>query len=440
MKRLRYIVIVVLCTFSIGTWSQDYARLGERTIMGTARYIGMGGAMTAIGGDPSAAHDNPAGLGLYRRTEALLTLGGAFDRTVQQGTDPMKRNLFEFPQASLVVCLPTFGTSGVQFHNFMFSYRQLHSCRRSMDAGGINGYSLGALLGDYDVPMDIPYCMNRRNQAHQLYLSESGYVDEFTFDYAMNISDRWYVGAGLNIQSYLLAGDGEYKETFDVYNEEGKAYANINSSKLHLTGTGCSLSLGLICRPLKWLRLGLSMQTPSIGALHTYTSGSFYARTDSMRVSYAPDLSYTDRAFHMPWHVSSSVAFQVGAYGMASLQYDFYHAKGEHDVHSMRAGIEVIPVMGMYINAGYAYESTFAASQPAAMYSTFERQDTYTLLPRWNQYASVAVGYRGTYMIVQAAYQYRWQKLDFYAHEAMEPYMLNADTHRFVVTIGWHRY
>jgi hypothetical protein len=42
--------------------------------MGTARYVGMGGAMTAIGGDPSAAIDNPAGLGLYRRSEISVTI------------------------------------------------------------------------------------------------------------------------------------------------------------------------------------------------------------------------------------------------------------------------------------------------------------------------------------------------------------------------------
>ena len=54
-----------------------------------------------------------------------------------------------------------------------------------------------------------------------------------------------------------------------------------------------------------------------------------------------------------------STAFQIGAYGLIALQYDFRHASYMDDVHSLRAGIEVIPVLGMYINAGYAYESTF---------------------------------------------------------------------------------
>ena len=80
MKIGRYIATVVLCALSLSAWSQDDARLSERTLTGTARYMGMGGAMTAIGGDPSAVRDNPAGLGLYRRMEVLVTMGGQCDQ------------------------------------------------------------------------------------------------------------------------------------------------------------------------------------------------------------------------------------------------------------------------------------------------------------------------------------------------------------------------
>ena len=58
-------VLSALAVFDVGfLFSQDYTRLSERTIIGTARYVGMSGAMTAIGGDPSAVTDNPAELGL----------------------------------------------------------------------------------------------------------------------------------------------------------------------------------------------------------------------------------------------------------------------------------------------------------------------------------------------------------------------------------------
>ena len=69
MKRLLSILLALSpFAFSLSPLqAQDFSRMSERSIMGTARYVGMSGAMTAIGGDPSACLDNPAGLGLYRR-------------------------------------------------------------------------------------------------------------------------------------------------------------------------------------------------------------------------------------------------------------------------------------------------------------------------------------------------------------------------------------
>ena len=88
MKRATYILSfcfwlsLLNCQLSA---AQDVQRFAERQIIGTARYVGMGGAMTAIGGDPSAVIDNPAGLGLYRRSEIALTIDETIDRTQQVG-------------------------------------------------------------------------------------------------------------------------------------------------------------------------------------------------------------------------------------------------------------------------------------------------------------------------------------------------------------------
>ena len=99
-----------------------------------------------------------------------------------------------------------------------------------------------------------------------------------------------------------------------------------------------------------------------------------------------------------------------------------------------------MPVLGLYINAGYVYESSFSKNpMSVAMEPTFNRQDTYFEQPKWSQYVSAAIGYRGKHAIVQAAYQYRWQRLDVYAHEWSQPYNINTDTHRIVLTIGWHQ-
>ena len=72
---------------------------------------------------------------------------------------------------------------------------------------------------------------------------------------------------------------------------------------------------------------------------------------------------------------------------MLSFQHDYTKQSKEDAVHSLRVGLEVIPVLGFYINAGYAYESTFKpADKVVPLAIEFEdgvcywdRQDSYFL-------------------------------------------------------------
>jgi len=439
----RFIVGLTALAVSLALQAQDFARLSEQTIIGTARYVGMSGAMSAIGGDPSAAHDNVAGLGLYRRPEVLVSVETFHERT-RQNTDPTKNSTtIMVPQASVVFSLPTNNLSdeGILFHNFMFSYRRLHTYFRRWSAQGTNGPSLGALIEHADTNWDIDFCKDRMNATNAIGISESGAVNEFDLSWAMNISNRWFVGLGLTVQSYSLSSDAIFYETFDRKNGEGKTFSNQNTSSLLLTGVGVGASAGIIYRPVKWVRLGFGLRTPTVGKLSTYTSGNLRAQADTFGISYAGDFVYTDSKFHLPIHLSSSLAFQLGAYGLVAFQYDYIKHSQCDPLHSLRAGIEIVPVLGFYINAGYAYESSFNnVDKIISMDPTFERQDTYCVNPKAAQYISAALGYRGAHIIVQAAYQYRWQYVNLYAHENAEPYFMRADTHRVVLTLGWHKH
>lgn len=438
------LILLLLLAWSGGSMAQDNARLAERTINGTARYVGMAGAMTAIGGDPSASLDNPAGLGLYRRSELMLTVDYAYDVTAQQGltADPNKTHIFSAPQASWVVCFPTTNIYevGPQFHNLMISYRRLHTYNRSFYAQAGADAALGALVANTGVNLGMDYCTDRMNVSSGLSLEESGSIDEYSFQWATNISNKWYVGLGINMQTYSMFSEGDYVESFPYYNAQGNAYYNRNTTSLLFSGLSCTFSAGLLYRPLNWLRMGFSLQTASMGEVTTFTNGTFAAQTDSLRFSYAPEGVFHDSDIRLPWRTSTSVAFQIGKIGMISLQYDYAHTRNIDDMHSLRAGMEFVPVAGMYINAGYAYESTFNSHiRPVPMDPSFDRQDTYYMCPLGTQYASLALGYRGKYMIAQAAYQYRWQRIALGAHEGAKPYDMHTDTHRIVITLAWHR-
>ena len=137
MKRHLYILLLLLISHLSA--AQDVQRFAERHTMGTARYVGMGGAMTAIGGDPSAVQDNPAGLGLYRRSELSISIDENFDLTQQYTNDPnqpldsYKENRLAMPQLSLVWAL---GDSkrqrGLIYNNFMLSINRLANYNRNV--------------------------------------------------------------------------------------------------------------------------------------------------------------------------------------------------------------------------------------------------------------------------------------------------------------------
>lgn len=416
-------------------FSQDYTRLSERTIIGTARYVGMSGAMTAIGGDPSAVTDNPAGLGLYRRAEAMATMDIGIDRTLQTDQEKTGKTLrFSLAQASAVFSLGDFSKDdGLIAYNFMISYKRHRTFFRDYYGYAGSGPALAPLLQKADVEWDIAIPNHLTHDFNAFRLYERGQVNEYGLDWAMNYSNKLYFGLGLRIHSYSLTEDALYQE---VYGKDSL----YNKSYVSHSGVGVGVAAGFIYRPLSWLRLGLAIHTPTLGSLRTYTDGKLQTKTDTLGTSNAPSLAFRDMDFHLPVHLSTSAAFQIGAYGMIALQYDLYKQLQSPIIHSLRAGVEVIPVMGMYINAGYACESTFKKEEtPVLMDPTFDRQDTYSQFPRTAQYASVALGYRGSFIMVQAAYQYRWQHIDLFAHENAAPYDMNATTHRIVITIGWHR-
>ena len=419
---------MVLCTLFLCTWSQDYTRLSERTIMGTARYVGMGGAMSAIGGDPSAVLDNTAGLGLYRRIETLVS----FDFNGR----------FMAPHASVVFSLPVGNpdeNSGTQYHNFMISFNRVHSFHRSLQGTAPSDYSLGALFAGTGGDMGIPYTTATFNDGSSMRVEERGYVNEYAFDWAMNISNRWYWGLGLRVNSFNFSSDADYIEDFAYINASGKNYYNRSRTSVMMSGAGCSLSTGVLLRPLSWLRIGFGFQTPSFSSLTLTTGGTFDAMTDTLRWSDAPDLVSRLSDFHMPLHTSTSIAFQIKHYALIALQHDFRYIKGVPAVHSFRAGLEVVPVTGLYINAGYAFESAFDKPKMIAIDPTLDRQDAYFVHNQWQQYISGGVGFRGKYLIAQLAYQYNMHRSRLYAHEYAMPYRINMNTHRVVLTLGWHR-
>ena len=467
-------LIVMLAV--VGTVSAQWqARLSEREVAGTARYVGMGGAMTAVGGDPSAVRDNPAGLGVYRRMEVAISLGGKWDQTMQVGKEwntPYAK--FEMPQASWGFYYGNpHRTQGVVSNSFMISYNRVRQYQREYSAtinncdnsladvivlktnglaekylqpeGRWDDAKVGwlSLLG-YDTDMINPLPDNQWAANLQLgekvnsaiRVSERGYMDEYALDWGMNISNRWYVGAGIRMTSFYLSQTEYYDEKAQASGVTLSAY-----NTLLMSGLGVNGAIGMIGHPVEWLRFGVSFITPTASTLSITNYGEMQSSiiNDSVRATPVNTASYSD--FSLPLRLSTSVAFQWKHYGLLSLQYDYAHHKYLDDVHTLKVGLEVVPISRLFINAGYVYESTFRNADnllPYELNYNAVETNTHALYTRNTQYISCGIGYRGKNLIVQAAYQYQLQDLDFQLHELCLTDGMRGRTHRFVITLGWH--
>ena len=68
--------LTVLVSVSAGAQSvYDATNIASKDLSGTARFVGMGGAMGALGGDISTIGTNPAGIGIYRSNDIMTSFG-----------------------------------------------------------------------------------------------------------------------------------------------------------------------------------------------------------------------------------------------------------------------------------------------------------------------------------------------------------------------------
>ena len=477
MKASGYILII--CLLSIVNYqqsvAQDVQRFSERQIMGTARYVGMGGAMTAIGGDPSAVLDNPAGLGLYRRNEISLTLDETIDQTSQsfvadpynsQTTiQPSQRTRFAAPNISAIW---TWGNPhkqrGMVYSNFMLAANRIANFNRDVVVKGEGMGMVSALCAltngleeQYlqDKPWDDveigwlsilgyeAYLINPASDSQwtpavdmtngELSVSESGTYDQYTLAWAGNISNQWYVGLSLNVPTLSYIKRISHQETDRINSAELK-------SMYHLSGVGVSGSIGLIYRPIQALRLGASFQTPTMMSLSVQTEGDMYSSIGGQTYEVlTPASGVVNTELASPLRTSVSVAGQIGNEGLIAVQYDYAHSAEMEDVHTLRIGAEAQACRGLFINAGYVYESSFMAEDPVWMLGYNEiRTDMDYRYTAHSQYASAGLGYRGDGVVAQLAYQYRWQTLHQYATEMQVlPFEVGTRTHRVVATLAW---
>ena len=361
--------------------------LSQTELRGTARFMGMGGAFTALGGDLSTLGQNPAGIGVYSRSDVGITLdinmrgyksetsGYSFK---ENQTKAFVNNLAYVGAINLDGALRNFNwgvsygrktsfdriTKGYNYptQNSLTNYIAAFSSGYSPSDLGFGEKYNPYLDSDCDWLSILGYTSyminpSGTNQYAGLYVPsqttgdaayvvrESGYVDEYNIDFGGNISDvvYWGIGVGINDLSYFrYANYSESMENARVISGnsivKGNAGFNLTNDN-HIWGSGCNVKLGLIVRPINELRIGLAVHTPTWYSLnHSYKAYTDYSYYDPNKPEIEKENPYeggeeTDWAsfsskLNTPWRLMLGVAGVIDNRAIISLDYErqFYNS------------------------------------------------------------------------------------------------------------------
>ncbi|WP_187262862.1 OmpP1/FadL family transporter [Pontibacter beigongshangensis] len=357
-----------------------YTRLG---LSGSARIQGIGGAQAALGADISSIFVNPAGLGMFRRSEITVTPGFSTANTdagiANQGNysgAPVSdsRNAFGIPQAGIVFSDrksdddgsdwrgTSVGLSITRLNNFnsrttyrgntddwtMVDYFAEQANNRATVTNGqtfikdqleaefnnyssLEGMAYGAYLidvyedeeGEYAAPVDRAVDIAFGEE-----ILRKGSQNQFDIGVGTSYRDKIYLGASVGIVSTNYTQVRMYRES-DA--DPATGFTNMQlRDEFSTRGAGINLRLGAIYRPVDALRIGASIQTPtsysfdesyatSLVANHSDISGEQRAVQDPGQFSYG---------LTTPLRATGGIAYFLGKLGFISADVEYVNYAG----------------------------------------------------------------------------------------------------------------
>ena len=362
MKKI-FLSACLLSLFMANAHAQETyenTKLIDNDLNGTARYVGMGGAMEALGADISVINSNPAGIGLFRRSSGSVSFG----LVSQDGASSFKygnKTNASFDQAGFVYSLRDGRRT---FINFGFNYHKSKNFDYILNAAsGLNGASqhklsyMKALANENNLDKTSSGWRGKfayTSQLDNLYYNtlmmtssdgffyndasgyefgraETGYIGEYDFNTSVNVNDRVYLGITIGIHDVHYTGHSLYNEALVNLNNQTAGDITVNDER-RITGTGYNASFGIILRPVDAspFRIGLSVSTPTWYDLktsnYTYlinnTKADGGGKLQGDYPNYTTGESYEFKLF-TPWKFGVSLGHTVGNYLALGASYEY---------------------------------------------------------------------------------------------------------------------
>lgn len=366
MKIQYYLLAATLFSLPVAAQeTYENANLTSTDLNGTARYVGMGGAMEALGADVSTIGSNPAGIGLFRRSQLSVSGGLLMQSNGKEYGDGKKTNA-SFDQIGFVYTTRASRGSNL---NFGFNYTKGKNFDFLLNASGKLGngsqnnqsylkHVLGSEnYGGFDVrKKDDAYIGFASPQANfvswtwnQLdylyfntllpdattagkfnnYLADSytfdkastGYVGNYDFNISGSIQDQFYFGLTFGLKDVHYDSESRYNERLS----NGVGDVSVLDIR-RITGTGFDITAGIIVRPIASspFRIGAYVKTPTWYDLTTSNVTRIDRNTNTGgKNDWGEVPNSYDYKLWTPWKFGLSLGHTVGNYLALGLTYEF---------------------------------------------------------------------------------------------------------------------
>jgi hypothetical protein len=408
MRKLIILMLIGICTSQIQAQNEkDALRYSFLTHGGTARYVAMSGAFGALGADFSSISTNPAGLGSFRSSSIM------FCPTYQMNTAKSDYLGNSSQSENAYVNLGNLGmvfnflssdddSEGWKSAGLAIGYNKLMSFNQDIKISGYNERS--SRLDQFKLNsdrLDIDKLNSAEFTAYDAkltyYNSNYEYFHDYYHRYYVNQKKRILTTGGVG--EYVVALGGNYNDVLQIgismgyqiinYTEKSTFSESSDSTilidydfteNIHTRGSGMNLKLGMIYRPVEFLRLGLAFHTPTFYSLNDVYSYEINSNFDTEiegskkhssdgdgEMEYAYEL-YTpmrivaSSAIVLPKIGIISADYEYVNYQNARLRADDYEFDPENDSiksmykagHTFRLGAE-IKLSPLFLRGGVSY-------------------------------------------------------------------------------------
>lgn len=378
MKRYIMILSAALPAALMAQSSIDALQITQSDFKGTARFMSMGGAFTALGGDLSTLNQNPAGIGVYRSSE----IGATMDINIQSSKTPNISGFIPNTDSQTKVYCNNFGyvgatnlTGSLKSFNWGVTFNRAASFDRVY-----RGYApvLNTSLSNYiayfseGINVDDLYSSNWNTYnpyldsdadwlsilAYNTYLinpsgtsgtgnsytglfkqksegdatfsvRERGYVDEYDISFGGNVENIVYWGLSIGITDLDYTRLTYYDESIGNADVPNSNYSGVTNGAFgynlenikNITGSGVNIKAGVIIKPVNEFRIGIAVHTPTWYSLtETYSGTNTYTYTPTDLEGTATGetkqgYEYTEPAYFQ-WKLNSPWKLMVGLAGV----------------------------------------------------------------------------------------------------------------------------